>query len=73
MVKTKLNYVKVMFSVDSGSSVNLIDKEKFRLINERSKTKLKLKKSKVKLFGYASKQPITVLGSFDAVLEVNEK
>ena len=65
--------VKVMFSVDSGSSVNLIDEERFRLINKRSKTKLKLKKSKVKLFGYASKQPITVLGSFDAVLEVNEK
>ena len=73
MVKTKLKDVKVMFSVDSGSSVNLIDEERFSLINERSKTKLKLKKSKVKLFGYASKQPITVLGSFDAVLEVNEK
>ena len=40
LVKTTLNDVKVLFSVDSGSSVNLFDEVRFTEIQSRLKSKI---------------------------------
>ena len=73
LVKTTLNNVKVLFSVDLGSSVNIMDEIRFKEIQSRSKSKIKLTKSKVRLHGYANETPITVVGQFHALLEVKNK
>ena len=67
LVKTALDNVKVMFSVDSGSCVSLLDEIRFKEIQSRSKSKIKLTKSKMRLHGYANETPTLVLGSFDAM------
>ena len=70
LVKTTLNDVKVVFSVDTGSCVNLLDGVRFKEIQSRSKNKVTLKKSKIQLHGYADEISIPVLGQSDALLEV---
>ena len=51
-VKLLLNGVKVQIAIDSGASANIIDKGRFRKIEERSKERLRLEKPKAKLYGY---------------------
>ena len=72
-VKLLLNAVKVQMAIDSGVSANVMDEERFQTIQERSKEKLQLKKSKVKLYGYARETPIPVAGKFNAMVETNKK
>ena len=43
LVKTTLNDVKVLFSVDSGSRVKLLDEVRFTEIQSKLKSKIKLK------------------------------
>ncbi|XP_044171438.1 uncharacterized protein LOC122955744 [Acropora millepora] len=71
-VKLFLNGVKVQMAIDSGASANIIDEGRFRKIQERSKERLRLEKSKVKLYGYASDMPIPVAGKFNAVVEISK-
>ena len=61
--------VKLQMAIDSGASANVIDEGRFRKIQERSKERLRLEKSKVKLYGYASDMPIPVAGKFNAMVE----
>ena len=60
-------------AIDSGASPNIMDEEKFQEIQERSKEKLQLEKSKVKLYGYASEAPIPAAGKFNAMVETDKK
>ena len=73
IVKRRLNGVKVQMAIDSGASANIIDEERFQEIQERSKEKLQLEKSKVKLYGYAREAPIPVAGKFNAMVETDKK
>ena len=67
LVKTTL------FSVDSGLFVNLSDKVRFKEIQSKSKTKIKLAKSKIRLHGYPNETSIPAVGQFDVLLEVKNK
>ena len=71
-VKLFLNGVKVQLAIDSGASANIIDEGRFRKIQERSKERLQLEKSKVKHYGYASDMPIPVAEKFNAVVETSK-
>ena len=51
-VKLLLNGVKVQMAIDSGANANVMDEGRFQKIQERSKGRLRLEKSKVKLYGY---------------------
>ena len=53
-VKFLLNGVKVQMAIDSGASAIIMDEGRFQKIQERSKERLRLEKSKVKLCGYAT-------------------
>ena len=55
-----------------SASANIIDEGRFRKIQERSKKRLRLEKSSVKLYGYASDMPIPVAGKFNAVVETSK-
>ena len=72
IVKLFLKGVKVQMAIDSGGSANIIDEGRFRKLQERSKERLRLEKSKVKLYGYASDMPIPVAGKFNAVVETSK-
>ena len=50
-----------------------MDEERFQKIQERSKERLQLEKSKVKLYGYASETQIPVARKFDAMVETDKK
>ena len=63
IVKTTLNDVKALFSVDSGSFVNLVDEKRFKQIQSRSKIKIKLTKSKIRLHRYPNETPIQLWDS----------
>ena len=72
-VKFLLNGVKVQMAIDSGASANIMDEGRFQKIQERSKERLRLEKSKVKLYGYASEVSIPVAGKFNALVETDKK
>ena len=59
-VKFLLNGVKVQMAIDSGTSANIMDEGRFQKNQERSKERLRLEKSQVKLYGYASEVSIPV-------------
>ena len=50
-----------------------MDEGRFQKIQERSKERLRLEKSKVKLYGYASEISIPVAGKFNAMVETDKK
>lgn len=69
LVKLALNGVKTQMAVDSGASVNIMDEKRFQKIQERSVTKLHLRKCKTKIYGYASNKSIALAGKFDTIIE----
>ena len=60
-------------AIDSGVSENIIDEGRLPKIQERSKERLRLEKSKVKLYGYASEAPISVAGKSNTMVEATKK
>ena len=58
--------------VDSGSSTTIIDRNTFNKIKRR-KTKLFLRKTKVKLYPYGTKQPLKMFGKFETSIESERK
>mgnify|MGYP002803585867 CR=1 FL=1 len=58
--------------IDSGASVNVLDKTTFERLNElnSSNNAIKLATSRAKLFSYGSVAPLPVLGKFDAIVTI---
>ena len=68
-IKIKLENKKIRFQIDSGASVNIINESVYNSLQ----TAPKLKKSKVKLYPYASKRPLPVIGHFTGDIETKKK
>ena len=66
-IKLTLERVQTKIIIDTGSSVNLIDKNTFHKIVKVNKS-LILKKANTKIFPYASR-PIDILGYFHGTFE----
>ena len=60
--------VPVRFQVDSGADVNVLDEETFYEI----KDKVKLTKTRAKLFPYGSKEPLPLVGKFTAAISCSK-
>ena len=71
IVKRLVNSVKVQMAIDSSASANITDEGRLQKFQERSKERLRLEKSTVKLYGYASEAPIPVAGKFNAMVETD--
>ena len=56
--------------IDSGASVNVLDKNTFHRIYNGPKGSIKLSDSRVKLFSYGVVTPLPVLGKFDAIVTI---
>jgi len=70
--KIKVENVEIKMIIDSGSSINIIDKDTFEKIKKRNKNLVLSKNIKTKIFPYASK-PLKTLGHFQATLETENK
>ena len=68
-VKLLVNSVKVQMAIDLSASANITDEGRLQEIQERCKERLRLEKSKVRLYGYASEAPVPVAGKFNAMVE----
>ena len=65
-VKISVNGVKGCADADSGSTVNVMDREQYRKIEQNSKFEMPLKPADNTLFAYAQSKPITLAGKFTA-------
>ena len=67
-LQTKINKTTVLLAVDSGATVNLLNKRDFQVVNKKV-SPITLHQATIKLFPYNSKEPIPVLGKFQAQVE----
>ena len=58
--------------IDSGSSVNIVDRKTFQKIQQKSYKKFNIKTSKAKIYPYAS-ELIKTLGYFKATMESSKR
>ena len=65
--KLKVNNTNINFTINSGSSINVIDKNVFGKLNPDNK--IKLQRSKQKIYPYGTTEPLIMLGYFDMTLE----
>ena len=63
----KINDVTVHANIDSGASVNIIDKTTFGKVTHQSN--IKLMRNQIKLFAYATKTPLDIKGYFETAVE----
>ena len=68
----KINNVNTHVIIDSGSTVNLIDKNTFNRIQKNTKP-IQLTKTRKKIFPYGVSKPLNILGYFDATIENTER
>ena len=65
--KLEINNTNINFFIDSGSSVNVIEKNSLRKLNPGNK--IKLQRSKQKIYPYGTTEPLSMLGYFDSIME----
>ena len=70
--KLTINGQEVLFLIDTGASVNILDEKSFDKINTTGKP-VTIKKSNTKIFAYGSKAPLQLLGTFEETVETNKK
>ena len=63
----KINDVTIRANVDSGASVNIIDKTTFEKVTHQSN--IKLIRSQIKLFAYGTKTPLDIQCYFETAVE----
>lgn len=68
----KINDVNTQVIIDSGSTVNLIDKNSFNQIQKNTKA-IQLQKSRKKIFPYGISKPLDIIGCFTATIESTER
>lgn len=69
LFKIKVHDMPVTIMADSGASINILDEKEYR----RLPNCLKREPSSVKIYGYQSKVPLSVLGKFSTTLESETK
>ena len=67
-----INGQEVLYLIDTGASVNILDEQSFDKINATGKP-VAFKKSNTKIFAYGSKEPLQLLGTFEETVETNKK
>ena len=69
-----INQYKVKVLVDTGASVNIINKKTFDQLINTSRTQIHLTKTKTKVLPYGANQPnLKVIGEFSALVETSTK
>ena len=68
-VHVLINGVKGKMEADSGSSANILDEKKFQKLQDALEQKISLQPTDTKLYAFAQKEPVPLLGCFDAEIE----
>ena len=68
-VQVQINGIKGQVEADSCSTANIIDEERFGLLQDALKKKLELKPVNSKLCAYGQEKPIPLVESFEAEVE----
>ena len=71
-ITIKVAEVPVQVTIDTGSSVNILNNEHFKKIKQQNPT-INLQPTKTKVFAYGAKYPLYLLGQFTAEIEHNSK
>ena len=66
-----INDITVRVNIDSGASLNIIDKNNFARLTRKSH--IPLMKSKIKLFAFVTQTPLDIKGYFEAAVESCKK
>ena len=69
--EVKLHGVSIQMIIDTGSSIDVIDKSTFNRINKHKK--IYLKRSTTKVFSYGSEKPLRMLGMFQTTIENQDR
>ena len=67
-LQTKINKTTVLLAVDSGATLNLLNRRDFQAV-DKNVSPITLQQATIKLFPYNSKEPIPVLDKFQAQVE----
>ena len=68
-LQTKINKTTVLLAVDSGATLNLLNKRDFQAL-DKNVSPTTLQQATIKLFPCNSKEPIPVLDKFQAQVEI---
>ena len=68
-VQVRINGIKGQVEADSCLTANIIDEERFGLLQDTVKKKLELKPANSKLYANGQEKPIPLVGSFEAEVE----
>ena len=68
-IKAEVQGKQIKLLIDSGATVNCIDKATFETFNSQN---ISLRKSKAKIYPYASKVPLRILGIAELNVKINE-
>ena len=60
IIAIKFNGEKVLFILDSGSTVTIIDRETYKLIGEPS-----LKRISIRIYAFKAKKPVELMGEVE--------
>ena len=64
----KVGNYQLRVIIDSGASVNVIDKKDFDRLVQQNK-EIMLRRTNTKIFAYGAEQPLPLVGAFDATME----
>mgnify|MGYP002803996170 CR=1 FL=1 len=73
LMKVRTNDHEVLWQPDTGTQKDVWDEAYFHSYNKKTGGKVKLTPTNIQLFAYGSKTPLTVIGSFKAVLTAGER
>jgi hypothetical protein len=65
-IPIQINGIKGKAEADSCSTANIIDEERFELLQNALKRELKLKPANTNVYAYGQDKPIPLIGSFEA-------
>ena len=64
----KVNKYKLAVILDSGASVNLVDKQDFDKLSKQNAS-IRLLTTNAQIFAYGAENPLSLLGKFEATVE----
>eukprot|EP00795_Rhopilema_esculentum_P009947 gene9947-18560_t len=71
LVRVKINNTPVKMILDTGASIDILDKSTFHQV--KAANNIHLFRSMTKLFAYGSEQQLPVLGKFHATIETKDR
>ena len=73
LMKVDMNGHEVCWQPDTGTQKDIWDENQFRSFEEQCGISILLKPSNIKLYAYGSRQPLLVVGTFEATLSAGQR